>query len=82
MLLKLVRVYEYIWTLPDGTFSNSEDLNNLAQGEYILDIYNSENFCSSTQIITVSEPDEISVDSNCQTFLSMVLVVMVLMMGI
>ena len=61
-------VYEYIWTLPDGTFSNSEDLNNLAQGEYILDIYNSENFCSSTQIITVSEPDEISVDSELSDF--------------
>ena len=62
MLLKLVRGFEYNWSLPDGTFSNSEDLNNLAQGEYILDIYNSENFCSSTQIITVSEPDEISVE--------------------
>ena len=61
-------VYEYIWTLPDGTFSNSEDLNNLAQGEYILDIYNSENFCSSTQIITVSEPDEISLDSELSDF--------------
>ena len=68
MLPKLVRVYRIYMDSTRWNFSNSEDLNNLAQGEYTLDIYNSENFCSSTQIIIVSEPDETFVDSELSDF--------------
>ena len=36
-------------------------MSNLTQGDYLLEIYNTENFCSSSQIINVPEPTDISV---------------------
>lgn len=53
--------YEYTWTTPSGTIFTDEDLSNLPQGDYLLEIYNTENFCSSSQIINVPEPTDISV---------------------
>jgi len=60
--------YEYTWTTPSGEIITDEDLNNLVQGDYILEIYNSENFCNSSQVINVPEPSDISVISSISDY--------------
>ena len=61
-------IYEYTWTTPTGSILNDEDLNNLSQGDYLLEIFNTENFCSSSQIINVPEPSDISVNTIVSNF--------------
>lgn len=47
--------YTYSWTGPNGFTSTSEDLNNLAAGNYTVTVKDANN-CTKEQVITISEP--------------------------
>jgi len=53
--------YEYFWTGPSGFSSSNEDIDFLYSGDYFLQVTNTENFCVFNDVITIEEPELLTI---------------------
>ena len=53
--------YEYFWTGPNGFSSSNQDIEFLYSGDYFLQVTNTENFCVFNDIISVVEPEVLTI---------------------